>query len=1668
MLLYKFTASLCFALASLMVVATYSGRLGLVRFVFYTLCDTALSSVSSSVVMELSEEKFNRLVAQAQQIGLTTPKDIQKYIQDATDREDRARDREQKQLLDQRETDAKIEAERAKIEAEKVKAEALQKETDAKIEAEKERLRIEHEKIRVLEDEAKERIRIEHEKAEAEKEKTRIFEEESKARLELEKEKAQQELALRQQELEGRNRRENGSRSDVHASVKGYYPKLPNFNPEKDDIDAFIFRFEAHATALKWERASWPIHFAASLQGASLTFYQSLCSAGPIEFDTLKEQFLKKYQCTEEGFRERFRAAKPEVGESFVAFFTRLRHLFERWIDLSRVAKTFDGVIDLLLREQILQSVCRELNVFLRERKFSTAKDMCDAAELFKDARQGKSMARKDTPNVFVASVGTSQSQPQGSHYQRGGRTGRNSYRGNNRGGHTPQFVPSQGHSGSSVDSNTDSTTPKRGSTTGRPGYRRPNRGQSARQFVPADTCRKCGNKGHWAADCALNKKSEETGSAYIAFSSCCSPGVPKGLHADAGTVNCFAASVLRDSGCNTSVVSERFVRDDQYLPEQGDLKCIANHKHRCPKARVTVHTPYFDGELECFVVKDLVADLVIGNIEGVPDMVVNPTTSSTSDIRPTACVTTRSQARKLDQAKTPLPTPISPDLDVTREVLAKAQEDDITLSPFFQKARDKIVITNGSGCTSYEITDEVLYRSFQNKKISVTQIVVPTPLRNSVLFTAHDAILAGHNGVRRTVQRVLLRFWWPGVRRDVRSYVRTCDTCQKTIAKGKVHRVPLEKMPHVDTPFKRIAIDLIGPFKPVSRNGYTHVLTIVDVATRYPEAIPLRHTDSVSVAEALMSVCSRVGFPEEILSDQGPQFASDLMKEFCKLISVHQVHSSPYHPMANGQVERFNGVLKTMLRKVVHDHPENWDRYIPALLFAYRELPNESTGFSPFELVYGRRPRGPMDILANIWSETHDNEGSKPLFQYVLDLKNTLSDTAQIAQENISKAAAKNKYYFDKKAVDRSFQVGDEVLVLLPTDSNKLLMSWKGPFRVVQSLAPDYRIQMGKKQKIFHANMLQKYHRRSPVTSPATGNVVIDDKSSVSPPPQSVGEANSELFPFHTESCVGFDGPFKTSMKVCESDRVDISHTPTPVLVTECCTDDDGACSYIAHASLALVGVISHDIDDEQPPLPTVPTVQGETFADVNFDSKLEPSQREDLENLFAKFSDLLTDKPGDAKGVVHEIDLTSDVPVRLKPYPLPFASRQVVEKEVKTMLELGVIEPSKSSYSSPVVLVSKKDGSVRFCIDFRALNKVTVFDSEPIPNPEELFCRLAGAHYFTKIDLAKGYWQLPVRPEDKHKTAFQTTLGLFQWTRMPFGLVTAPATFARMMRLLSLEEHSAMNFFDDCLVASASWSDHLAHAEGVLEKLRKYGLTARPSKLFAGFQELEFLGHVVSQGILKPEAGKVQKILQTATPVSKRQVRALLGLLSYYRKYVPHFSSLTAPLSDLTRADCPRKITWTDECDHSLRKIQQILASFPVLQIPDLSQQFVVRTDASSIGLGAVLLQEKDGLLHPVAFVSRKLLDRETRYSTIERECLAIVWSLSKLSRYLWGQEFVLQTDHKPLSYLNSGKFKNARITRWALALQEYRFTVEPVKGTLNVFADYLSRSLADQFVQ
>ena len=328
----------------------------------------------------------------------------------------------------------------------------------------------------------------------------------------------------------------------------------------------------------------------------------------------------------------------------------------------------------------------------------------------------------------------------------------------------------------------------------------------------------------------------------------------------------------------------------------------------------------------------------------------------------------------------------------------------------------------------------------------------------------------------------------------DIFRFCNSCDDCQKTIPKGRVPKAPLDKMPVISTPFQRVTIDLVGA--PICSKGNRYILTMVDMATRYPKAAAIPKVDTVTVAEELVKMFCDIGIPNEILSDNGSQFTSDMMAEVQRLLSIRSFTTTPYHAQCNGLCERYNGTLKQMLRRMISEQEKEWDRFIEPLLFAYRELPMESLGgFSPFELIYGRTVRGPMSVLRDIWSNEELNEQMINTYEYVLNLRSKLEETCKIAVESLLNSQEKQKFYHDKKAKPRTLETGDEVLILLPSDNNKLQMKWKGPFRIKQVGTYNYVVEIGNNCKVFHINMLKKYHRCDEPTKQkmATSAIVWD-----------------------------------------------------------------------------------------------------------------------------------------------------------------------------------------------------------------------------------------------------------------------------------------------------------------------------------------------------------------------------------------------------------------------------------------------------------------------------------------------------------------------------------------------------------------------------------------------
>ncbi|XP_065936509.1 uncharacterized protein [Magallana gigas] len=1091
--------------------------------------------------------------------------------------------------------------------------------------------------------------------------------------------------------------------------IKG--PKLPPFEDSKDNIDAYIQRFEIYATTQKWNKDMWGTHLSALLKGKALDVFARLSHETALDFNELKNALLKRFDMTEDGFRKKFRFSKPDGSETFMQFSTRLDSYLERWIQLSKTNKTFDDLKDLFLREQFLLCCSKELALFLKERIPTSIQDMARYADQFAEARTvtSSSLTQKplfdrrqqsDRQPPYTDSVQQNQSGNAVKCYECG-RQGHKAFNCNFR--KSPNNRPFN-------SSEKQETTPKHTypSDFQRGSYNNGNHGYPGR------------GRGRQGAGSVVEKHGNlPCVGDSVAFCETEMPVVK-------GCVGNKLVTVLRDTGCSGAVIRRELVNDDQLTGTSQRCKLADGRIIDSDVARIDVDTPYFTGSVDAWCFDSPSYDLILGNIRGVRKP-HEPNPAWIHSVENIAAVETRVQLKKKQSPYKPLKVPEAI-RDVSPEDILQEQRNDETLKKLWSLAESgQLKHFSDGGFSKMCERKQMLFREFCSPKVSsgklFRQLIVPRKYRTIVMKIAHETLMGGHLGSKKTTDRVVSEFYWPGIQSDIRRFCRSCDVCQRTIPKGKVPAVPLGQM--------------------------------------------------------------------------------------------------------------------------------------------------------------------------------------------------------------------------------------------------------------------DYKIDMGGKLKTFHANLLKK-------------NVERDTLN----------------------------------------------------------------CGVLSTCAISLIDFSDLDDDEQQDSILMPPVTQTETAKDIKFADRLTPDQLETAKSLCDSFSDVFTDIPGMTNLVEHKIVVTSSEPVRVKPYPIPFSTEKTITEEVQKMLQLNVIEPSSSPYSAPVVIARKKDGTNRFCIDYRRLNCATVFDAEPMPSPESIFSKMTGKKFVSKIDLSKGYWQVPMADESKPLTAFSTPSGLYQFRTMPFGLVNAPATFSRMMRKLLQGMNGVENFIDDVIVFTDTFEEHLHILKTVFERLRDAGLAARPTKCFIGFDKIDCLGHMVGNKCLEPEQDKIDAVRNAPIPQTKKQVRAFLGLAGFYRKFIPNFSAIAIPLSDLTKKGQPNKVIWTESQQRAFDTLKHMLSERPILKLPEFNETFILRTDAADDGIGAVLLQMEDDEKLPVAYASRKLQPREKAYAVIEKECLAVVWGIQNFHQYLYGREFLLETDHQPLTYLNKAKTENSRLMRWALQLQPYRFRIIAIKGSDNVGADYLSR--------
>ncbi|KAL6743631.1 hypothetical protein Aduo_016651 [Ancylostoma duodenale] len=459
-----------------------------------------------------------------------------------------------------------------------------------------------------------------------------------------------------------------------------------------------------------------------------------------------------------------------------------------------------------------------------------------------------------------------------------------------------------------------------------------------------------------------------------------------------------------------------------------------------------------------------------------------------------------------------------------------------------------------------------------------------------------------------------------------------------------------------------------------------------------------------------------------------------------------------------------------------------------------------------------------------------------------------------------------------------------------------------------------------------------------------------------------------------------------------------------------------------------------------------------------------------EELQKLLEEFHDIfaVTDQELTQTDLVeHDIDTGSCKPIKQKVRPIPQGLRKQLKEMLEDLEKRSIIRKSSSDWASPIVLVQKKDKTIRLCVDYRALNKETRQDAYPLPTIDTVLQSLGGKKYFSTLDMASGYWQVKLSKDAQRKSAFITPEGLYEFLVLPFGLCTSPAVFQRLMDavLKDLLGEEVFVYIDDILIATDTEERHMELLRKVFQAFRKTNLRLKPQKCLLAEKSVAYLGHILDQNGVNMDPDKVSKIVSYPRPTALNELRTFLGMCGYYRKFVLNFAKIAKPMYELTSSKAP--FIWNNDATEAFERLKEAIVRAPILGQPDVEgartgqKPFIIYTDASNLGVGAVLCQEgADKMLHPLYFASKKLSSAEKRYHITDLEALAIVFALKKFHFFVFGVKTIVRTDHQPLTTLFKRNNVSPRVIRWALEVQTYDLTIEYVKGEANKVADALSR--------
>jgi Integrase zinc binding domain/SCAN domain/Integrase core domain len=805
-----------------------------------------------------------------------------------------------------------------------------------------------------------------------------------------------------------------------------------------------------------------------------LKVFTELSTAECQDYPTLRAALLNAYAVVPEVYRKRFRALTKSSAETYAEFVFRLSMQFRRWLESEEAYDDVSRLRELCQLEQFNSILDNDIRIRILDQKPKTVSEAARIADQYVAVRKaGPSEQKISVPNwkqKFVSS-----------------------------GPRDRATIPSSTSTTYNREIKSDAS---RSASDFRP-ESKSQHGAALARTAPV-ICYYCKKPGHTLAVCRkrLAKLTSSSSDAPVQLVSVVSQASPVDSMASLSCVNnpvkdvvpdprfnrhCVYAElirpdrsrrqvrVLRDTGALQSLLCSSVVSDVDYrnTGEQRLIRGVTGDVVAVPLVEVTLRSSLCDGTFLCGLVSTLPAGIaaLIGN-DLCPDDPV-------SDV---AVVTRAQAARMLEESRAAnepadLSVPDPVDTEANSVHISDNDGDDPTsnLSSLFENNladasnsfavdRPELIRLQQADTdlvklfdlvdkpdSPYVLRSGVLVRNWRDKlspqEATIHQVVVPVALRAKLLHIAHDIPAAGHLGVAKTRDRLLRHFYWPSLTRDTKDYCRSCDTCQRLGKGAPPLQAPLHSLPIVSEPFSQIAIDIVGPLPICSSTGSRFILTVLDLCTHYPEAIPLKQHTARDVAQALSQVFSHFGFPQEIVSDQGTDFMSELMQIFLNDFSINHIRTSIYHPQTNGACERFNRTMKTMIKALTEKFPDSWDTALPWILFAYREVPVETLGLSPFDLLFGRSVAGPLSLLkSTLLQETDLQSAKQNVVDFILDTRERLRHAVDLANEHAACERSKSKLWYDKRACLRTFEPGDRVLVLLPVAGKPFQAKYHGP----------------------------------------------------------------------------------------------------------------------------------------------------------------------------------------------------------------------------------------------------------------------------------------------------------------------------------------------------------------------------------------------------------------------------------------------------------------------------------------------------------------------------------------------------------------------------------------------------------------------------------------------